>query len=258
MTAPTRCRPHDQRPAPIRKSSNPPAVRLDAFSIGEVGRRSAQRGGTSYRRVTFLEPMRANILANRRRVAPRGIAGGGGRGARPQLGRARRWCDRATAATRSPKCAPETASSSKARRRWFRKGGSANYWPLLGIALVVSVRAAAQSDAGRHRLALSPGCSAAGSGAGVSTFGKASTTTASSHRLDRAPVIACSALRSAARAAALIRGFKTATTGAFDPLPLYPNSPPRSPAFDRRAPADVRPLVATMARRGREAAWAAR
>ncbi|HEX6073639.1 MAG TPA: hydantoinase B/oxoprolinase family protein, partial [Sphingomicrobium sp.] len=29
------------------------------------------------REVTFLEPMRANILANRRRVPPRGIAGGG-------------------------------------------------------------------------------------------------------------------------------------------------------------------------------------
>jgi 5-oxoprolinase (ATP-hydrolysing) len=29
------------------------------------------------RAVTFLEPMRANILADRRRVAPRGINGGG-------------------------------------------------------------------------------------------------------------------------------------------------------------------------------------
>uniref|UniRef100_UPI000A91DB7F hydantoinase B/oxoprolinase family protein n=4 Tax=Erythrobacter donghaensis TaxID=267135 RepID=UPI000A91DB7F len=29
------------------------------------------------RRVTFLEPMRANMLANRRKVAPRGLAGGG-------------------------------------------------------------------------------------------------------------------------------------------------------------------------------------
>ena len=27
--------------------------------------------------MTFLEPMRANILANRRKIAPRGIAGGG-------------------------------------------------------------------------------------------------------------------------------------------------------------------------------------
>jgi len=29
------------------------------------------------RAVTFLEPMRANILANRRRVPPKGIEGGG-------------------------------------------------------------------------------------------------------------------------------------------------------------------------------------
>jgi len=29
------------------------------------------------RKVTFLEPMRANILANRRRIAPRGLNGGG-------------------------------------------------------------------------------------------------------------------------------------------------------------------------------------
>ena len=29
------------------------------------------------RALTFLEPMRANILANRRRVAPSGLAGGG-------------------------------------------------------------------------------------------------------------------------------------------------------------------------------------
>jgi 5-oxoprolinase (ATP-hydrolysing) len=28
------------------------------------------------RAVTFLEPMRANILANRRRIAPKGIKGG--------------------------------------------------------------------------------------------------------------------------------------------------------------------------------------
>ena len=27
--------------------------------------------------MTFLEPMRANILANRRRIAPRGLNGGG-------------------------------------------------------------------------------------------------------------------------------------------------------------------------------------
>lgn len=54
-------------------------VRLEEFSIrrgsGGAGR---HRGGDGVvRRVTFLEAMRANILANRRRIAPRGLAGGG-------------------------------------------------------------------------------------------------------------------------------------------------------------------------------------
>jgi 5-oxoprolinase (ATP-hydrolysing) len=54
-------------------------VRLEEFSIrhgsGGAGR---QRGGEGVvRRVTFLEPMRANMLANRRKVPPRGLAGGG-------------------------------------------------------------------------------------------------------------------------------------------------------------------------------------
>ena len=52
-------------------------VRLDQFAIrrGRAGRaRTRRRRGR--RAVTFLEPMRANILANRRRVPPRGIMGG--------------------------------------------------------------------------------------------------------------------------------------------------------------------------------------
>ena len=54
-------------------------VRLDEFAIrrgsGGAGR---QRGGEGVvRRMTFLEAMRANMLANRRKVAPRGIKGGG-------------------------------------------------------------------------------------------------------------------------------------------------------------------------------------
>ena len=54
-------------------------VRLDEFRIRRgSGGQGAHRGGDGVvRRVTFLEPMRANILANRRDVAPRGIAGGG-------------------------------------------------------------------------------------------------------------------------------------------------------------------------------------
>ena len=54
-------------------------VRLDEFAIRRgSGGEGAHRGGDGViRAVTFLEPMRANILANRRRVAPRGIEGGG-------------------------------------------------------------------------------------------------------------------------------------------------------------------------------------
>jgi 5-oxoprolinase (ATP-hydrolysing) len=54
-------------------------VRLDKFAIRRgSGGDGAHRGGDGViRELVFLEPMRANILANRRRVAPRGIAGGG-------------------------------------------------------------------------------------------------------------------------------------------------------------------------------------
>jgi 5-oxoprolinase (ATP-hydrolysing) len=53
-------------------------VRLDEFAIRcGSGGQGAHRGGDGVvRRVTFLEPMRANILANRRRIAPRGLMGG--------------------------------------------------------------------------------------------------------------------------------------------------------------------------------------
>lgn len=54
-------------------------VRLERFAIrrgsGGTGRHN---GGDGVERcITFLEPMRANMLANRRRIAPRGICGGG-------------------------------------------------------------------------------------------------------------------------------------------------------------------------------------
>ena len=53
-------------------------VRLDRFAIRRgSGGEGAHKGGDGViREVTFLEPMRANILANRRRVPPRGIKGG--------------------------------------------------------------------------------------------------------------------------------------------------------------------------------------
>jgi len=54
-------------------------VRLDKFAIrhGSGGSGAHHGGDGVVREITFLEPMRANILANRRAVAPRGIAGGG-------------------------------------------------------------------------------------------------------------------------------------------------------------------------------------
>jgi 5-oxoprolinase (ATP-hydrolysing) len=53
-------------------------VRLDQFAIRRgSGGQGAYRGGDGVvRAVTFLEPMRANILANRRCVPPKGIKGG--------------------------------------------------------------------------------------------------------------------------------------------------------------------------------------
>ncbi len=54
-------------------------VRLDEFAIrhGSGGDGAHHGGDGVVRRVTFLEPMRANILANRRKVAPEGLKGGG-------------------------------------------------------------------------------------------------------------------------------------------------------------------------------------
>jgi 5-oxoprolinase (ATP-hydrolysing) len=53
-------------------------VRLDRFAIRRgSGGEGRHRGGDGVERaITFLEPMRANILANRRRIAPKGLAGG--------------------------------------------------------------------------------------------------------------------------------------------------------------------------------------
>ena len=54
-------------------------VRLDRFAIrSNSGGKGAHNGGEGVeRRVTFLEVMRANMLANRRAIAPKGIRGGG-------------------------------------------------------------------------------------------------------------------------------------------------------------------------------------
>ena len=65
-------------------------VRLDQFAIrrGSGGPGAHSGGDGVVRAVTFLEAMRANILANRRRVPPRGLAGG----ADAQAGR--NWVER--------------------------------------------------------------------------------------------------------------------------------------------------------------------
>ena len=54
-------------------------VRLERFAIrrGSGGSGVHHGGDGVIRDIRFLEPMRANILANRRRIPPRGIAGGG-------------------------------------------------------------------------------------------------------------------------------------------------------------------------------------
>jgi 5-oxoprolinase (ATP-hydrolysing) len=54
-------------------------VRLERFAIRKgSGGEGAHRGGDGVvRDIAFLEPMHANMLANRRAIAPRGIAGGG-------------------------------------------------------------------------------------------------------------------------------------------------------------------------------------
>jgi 5-oxoprolinase (ATP-hydrolysing) len=53
-------------------------VRLESFAIREgSGGEGAHRGGDgAIRRVRFLEPMTAVMLANHRRIAPFGVAGG--------------------------------------------------------------------------------------------------------------------------------------------------------------------------------------
>ena len=53
-------------------------VRLDSFALRRCsGGEGERRGGDGVvRAMTFLEPMRANILSNRRRVPPEGIMGG--------------------------------------------------------------------------------------------------------------------------------------------------------------------------------------
>ncbi len=67
-------------------------VRLEEFAIrrGSGGKGAHHGGDGVVRRLTFLEPMRANILANRRNVRAKGSEWRRRRDARPQLGGAQR------------------------------------------------------------------------------------------------------------------------------------------------------------------------
>ena len=116
-------------------------VRLEQFAIrrGSGGQGAHTGGDGVVREVTFLEPMRANILANRRRVPPRGIDGGSD----AQAGR--NWVERtdgsvemlsATASAEVQRGRP-LRDRNAGRRRVREARRMINYWPLLGIALVV-------------------------------------------------------------------------------------------------------------------------
>ena len=85
--------PHDQQPADRSRRYWKRGCRCGSTSSRSAAARAARAriaaATASSARVTFLEPMRANILANRRRVAPRGLKRRRRCAARPQLGRAR-------------------------------------------------------------------------------------------------------------------------------------------------------------------------
>ena len=151
--------PHDQQPAD--RSRNPgdalPGAARAVRDPPRLGRRGRASGAAtaSIRDIRFLEPMRANILANRRRVAPQGH-----RRAAAMRRPGRNWVERADGSIEESDARPHRrrcrrATASSSRRRAAAASGARrmiNYWPLLGIALVVlGFALQAQSDAGRHR-----------------------------------------------------------------------------------------------------------
>ena len=66
-------------------------MRLEEFAIrrGSGGEGTHHGGNGVVRNIRFLEPMRVNILANRRRIPPKGINGGG------DAAPGRNWIERA-------------------------------------------------------------------------------------------------------------------------------------------------------------------
>ena len=94
---------------------------------GGAGRYHGGDGGE--RRVRFLQPMTAAMLANRRRVAPFGIAGGLPGALGRQLGRARRWHARGIRRHfRSRDARRRRVRRANAGRRRLRRAVRADLW----------------------------------------------------------------------------------------------------------------------------------
>ena len=116
-------------------------VRLEEFAIrrGSGGQGAHHGGDGVVRRVTFLEPMRANILANRRKVPPRGLNGGGD--AQP----GRNWVERTDGSVEmltatdwaDVDAGDQFVIETPGGGGFGREERMINYWPLIGIALVV-------------------------------------------------------------------------------------------------------------------------
>ncbi len=93
-------------------------VRVEEFSIrrGSGGAGRWRGGDGAVRRVRFLAPMTAVIVASRRTVAPFGLAGGADGSARRAMGRARgRLRASTSAAPTAPSSGPATSSPSPRR-----------------------------------------------------------------------------------------------------------------------------------------------
>ena len=241
-------------------------MRLDEFSIRRGSAAAgSHRGGGVVRKVTFLEPMRANILADRRRVAPRGLAGG--HDAFP----GRNWVERVDgtvevlSATQSadvgaggftietltvrPQRSRGHVSTSLDTNGW----AVTNYWPLIGILLVVIGFALKFNP----MLVVTVSAIATGLIAGmdpvevIGTFGKAF----NDNRIIAIvwivlPVIGLlERFGLQQRAAAVIRSMKNATTGRLLILYLIYRQITAAIGLHSTAghPQTVRPLVAPMA-----------
>ena len=233
-------------------------VRLDQFAIrrgsGGAGRtRAATASYGASRSSSRCAPTSSPIAAACRRA---GFPGGATRARR-------NWVERAEARSRCcprrlrPKCAGrsfviETRAAAGSERRMI------DYWPLIGIALVVVGFALRLNPL----LVVTAAAIVTGLLGGMDLevcrpSARRSTRTARRDRLDRpAGHGPARALRPAAARAALIRGCRGDDRAAADPLSALPPDHRRDrPDFDRRPPADRAAAGrADGAGRGREAA----